>query len=81
MFLYRVYDSEFIDTLKHFLRPLNSFSSDLHKLFAYLQHEYGAFIENYPITVFDKIRSDQAIIGLFCQILKKRMFIIDDMEF
>ena len=58
------------------------YSSDfLHQLFAYLQHEYGAFIENYPITVFDKIRSDQAIIGLFCQILKKRMFIIDDMEF
>ena len=58
------------------------YSSDfLHKLFAYLQHEYGAYIESFPVTVFEKIRVDQAIIGLFCQIMKKRMFIIDDMEF
>ena len=35
------------------------YSSDfLHKLFAYLQHEYGAYIENFPVTVFEKIRAD-----------------------
>ena len=35
------------------------YSSDfLHKLFAYLQHEYGAYIENFPVTVFEKIRTD-----------------------
>ena len=55
-------------------------SDFLHRLYAYLQHQYGAYTENFP-NVFDQVRKDEEIIGLFCQILKKRMFIIDDMEF
>ena len=33
-------------------------SNFLHKLFAYLQHEYGAYIEIFPVKIFDKIRQD-----------------------
>jgi len=34
-----------------------------------------------PGQVVEQVRRDEEIIGLFCQIMKKRMFIIDDLEF
>ena len=39
------------------------------------------YTQNLPNQVVEQVRRDEEIIGLFCQIMKKRMFIIDDMEF
>lgn len=57
-------------------------SGFMHILYSYIEQEY---LQNYSFMPKDhflnRIESDVDILELFCQILSKRMFILDDKEF
>ena len=58
-------------------------SNFIHTLFKYVELQYGGVDLSQVLSAqtMSSVKHDRAIIGLLAQILHKRMFIIDDMEF